>query len=209
MSISRLSRSLLALVAVGSLTVGAAACSSPKDDSARMASSTDCPARFGCAQSPAMFTVINNSDVAITLSARNFNNVQDADRTVLTFTVPARSTSPVKGVRLGDEGLQSESGYIRGGYRGWWIWDVQTDTSRSPARASLAVNEDFELGLGLFEGWSQVGPANGTTWESTSRPVVLNSTVGVPTWSAVGSFVESYDESARPVMSWAFTPVAR
>lgn len=211
MSRSRFSRSLVGLVAVSALAIGVTACGGSKgeeSDAARTASTSDCPARFGCAKNPAAFTVTNNSDVAITLSARNFTNVKDNYRSVLTFTVPARSTSPVKGVYLGDEGLQSESGYIPGGYRGWWIWDVQTDTSRTPARASLAVNEDFELGMELFEGWSQVGPPVGTTWESTTRPVNLNSTTGVPTWSAVGSFVESYDESSRPVMSWTFTPIA-
>jgi len=206
MSRSHLSRSLVALVAVGALTIVSVACSDSKTDGPRTASTSDCPARFGCAKNPAAFTVTNNSDVEITLSARNFNNVKDNYRSVLTFTVPARSTSPVKGVYLGDDGLESESGYIPGGYRGWWIWDVQTDTSRTTARVSLAANEDFDLGMGLFEGWSQVGPTSGTTWESAYRPVNLKSSEGVPTtWSVVGSYVESYDESSRPVMSWTFT----
>ena len=111
------------------LALGVAACGGSSDtsdnagtdtaneDLVRTAGSADCPARFGCAKTPVSFQVRNDSDMTIELYASDIINVRQADRLSLTMTVPARSTSETKPVYLGDDGLESRDGYVRGGYR--------------------------------------------------------------------------------------------
>lgn len=196
-----------ALLAI-SLLLGASACSSNSTDTAaedRTAAASDCPARFGCAKTPTSFQVRNDTDEAIELVASSFTNVREADRLSLTMTVPARSTSETKPVYLGDDGLEGVSGtYVRGGYRGQWTWEIRTATSSTSARVALASNEDFDLGVGVFEGWSHIGQPL-PEWASAYEPVVLTAADGSPTWNAVGSFIDSLGGD-RPTMTWTFSP---
>ena len=202
-----------ALALALTLTFGATACGDASTTSEatgdREARSADCPARFGCAKTPVSFQVRNDSDTTIEFYASEFFNVRDADRLSLTMTVPARSTSETKAVYLGDDGLESQSGYVRGGSRGSWAWEIRTASSRTFARVNLGANEEFEFNVfDIFEGWSEIGQPT-PDWRSTYDPVVLldASEQGKPSWQAVGSWQESWDEG-RPTMSWTFSAPA-
>lgn len=205
-----------AVLAFGA-ALGIAGCGSGSTEPSavdRSAASSDCPARFGCAETPVVFQVRNDSDEAIELRADSIHNVRGADRLSLTMTVPARSTSEAKPVYLGDDGLESSDGYVRGGYRGSWTWEI-VSASQPPtlAQVNLGANEAFGdfKDLGIYEGWSQVGwPV--AKWESSQEPVTLMAVQGeapngTPTWRAVGSYVESWDEGAAPSLTWTFSPL--
>lgn len=207
---SRLVRPLAALVTVSVLMVGAAACSSSNTDTSadRGASGSGCDTRFGCAKEAALFQVRNTSDVDLTLRARNIVDVQDSDRAGLALVVPARSTSPVVSVHLGDDGLIGSTGVVPGGFRGGWTWSVESNGSVSQAFVELSLNWDYDMGLGSFDGWSEVGAALPLHYSSQTTPVALRQIIGAMKWTAVGSFVESWDEANEPVMSWTFAPAA-
>ena len=199
------SRSLFGVAAALLLVLGVA-CSDSNSDGNRNASGGGCSTRFGCALKPTNFQVRNDSDVAITLEADQFDDVLESDQSSLTITVPAHSTSPASPVHLGDDGLRSDdNSYVRGGYRGWWTWTIVTDASRTTARVGLSMNDDSSIGEQLYEGWSQVGPGQATTQSSEFTPVTLNSQEGTPTWSALGSYHEVLGDAA-PVMTWTFAP---
>lgn len=202
-------RSFAVIMAVAAVTLVAAACGSSNSDSSRNASGSGCVARFGCATEPTYFRVVNNSDASIGLKLVRAGNVNDADRSRLSFDVAARSASPVLAVRLGDDGLHDANyNYIRGGFRGWWEWDLSSGSSVTPVLAELAQNWDYsDMAFGSFEGWSEVGASWPLHYTSQTSPVILTAKEGGTKWSAVGSSLYDWDTPAKDrIMSWTFTP---
>ena len=206
---ARRSRLVPALVVLAALMIGAAACSDSDSgsdngsDTARTASSTDCPARFGCAKTASGFQVVNNTDVEISLEASAIVNVRSADRPSLSFSVPARTTSAKQLVILGDDGFESDRGYIPGRTEGAWTWTIRSGPSITEARIELAFSDDSSIGIRLFEARSHIGQPV-ATWGSAYDPVSLISTTGVKTFTAIGSRTEDFTET-RPVSSWTFS----
>lgn len=158
-SSTRRLRFVPAVVAASALVLGAAACggSDSDSDTARTASSADCPARFGCAKTAAEFQVVNNTDTELRLEARTIGNVSNANRPSLTLTVPARSSSAKQAVFLGDDGFQPESGYVPGWTEGEWIWTIRSGSSTTEARVELAFSDDFSTGLQFVQARSLIG----------------------------------------------------
>jgi hypothetical protein len=202
-SSTRRLRSVPALVVASALVLGAAACGGSDSDTARTASSADCPARFGCAKTAAEFQVVNNTDTEIRLEASAIVNVSNANRPSLSFSVPARSSSAKQSVILGDDGFQSESGYIPGRTEGEWIWTIRSGSSTTEARVELAFSDDMSTGLQFFEARSLIGQPL-ATWGSSYEAVSLTSTTGVKTMAAMGSRTDDFTQS-RPVSSWTFS----
>lgn len=198
------SRTFLAVV-VALTALILTACSDSDSDSTRSSASADCPARYGCASFAAEFTVNNETDAAITLQAKDIVNVSGRDRSTLNLTIPAQSTSPKLAVTLGDDGFQTgNGGYVRGRSEGAWTWTIRTDSSITEARVELAASKDNSLGITLFEGRAHIGQPL-ATWNSAYDPVTLDSTTGVPSFTAIGSKPRDFEQT-MPTSSWTFSP---
>jgi hypothetical protein len=198
------SRTVLA-IAVAIIALAFTACSDSDSDTNRSSASADCPARYGCASFAAEFKVINETNAAITLQAKEIVNVKSSDRSTLNLTIPAQSTSPKLAVILGDDGFQNgNGGYVRGRSEGAWTWTISTDSSTTEARIELAASKDDSMGIVLYEGRAHVGQPM-ATWNSAYDPVTLNSTTGVASFSAIGSKPTDFEET-MPTSSWTFSP---
>jgi hypothetical protein len=198
------SRTVLAIV-VAIIALAFTSCSDSDSDTNRSSASADCPARYGCASFAAEFKVINETNAAITLQAKEIVNVKGSDRSILNLTIPAQSASPKLAVILGDDGFQNgKGGYVRGRSEGAWTWTISTDSSTTEARIELAASKDDSMGMVLYEGRAHIGQPL-ATWNSAYDPVTLNSTTGVASFTAIGSRPIDFEQT-MPTSSWTFSP---
>lgn len=77
------------------------------------------------------------------------------------------------GLGLGDDGFQSESGYIPGRTEGEWTWTIRSGSSTMEARVELTFSDDMSTGLQFFQARSLIGQPSATWGSSYSAPTIL------------------------------------